>query len=168
MKSTTRVVTLLGAVALCLGGVSAANAASTASANGQGTLDNNQRHFSFSAKQAADGSVSGQAELTNKAYSGGNPNSPYKLKIDITCMKKVGNTAVFGGWGHPNDNDPVFQDAVFFSVVDNGEPGKADQISRVYAWDDNATITGDPQACLVTNPGDLLPETIQSGNIQVK
>ena len=59
MKSTTRVLAFLGAIALCLGGVSSANAApNTGSANGQGTLDNGARHFSFSAKRAADGTVS--------------------------------------------------------------------------------------------------------------
>jgi hypothetical protein len=83
-------------------------------------------------------------------------------------MKVYGNTAFFGGWGNPNDNDPVFQDAVFFSVQDNGEPGKTDMISRVYAWDADPAIGGNPGACQFNVPGDLPMETIQGGNIQVK
>ena len=167
LRSTARTLAVL-VTAVLLAAPGAQAAPNSSSANGQGTLDNNQRHFSFNAKRAADGSVTGQATLTNKAYSGTNPNSPYKLRIDIVCMKVVGNTAVFGGWGQPNDGDPVFMDAVFFSVVDNGEPGKNDRLSRVYAWDYDPAIGGDPMACELTDPEDLLPETIQGGNIQVK
>jgi hypothetical protein len=137
------------------------------SANGSGKLEAG-RQFSFNAKRNADGTVTGQATLVNSNFSGSsNPNSPYQLKIDITCMKVVGNKAVFGGTTK-RTNDANLVDAVFFSVVDNGEPGKNDLLSRAYFWDDDPNTVGDPQACQLTNPEDLLPEPIQSGNIQVK
>jgi hypothetical protein len=164
-----RVPALLGAIALCLGGTAAAHAAKTASASGAGALDSGQRHFSFSAKQNADGTVTGQAELTNKSFTGANGTSPYKLHIDISCMKSLGNTVYFGGTTK-STNDPSLVDAVYFGVQDNGEPGKGiDQISRAYFFDDNPATTGDPQLCLLLPDAGFPPlEPIEGGNIQVK
>jgi hypothetical protein len=160
----------LGAVALCLGGATAATAAKTQtdSASGAGALDEGARHFSFNAKRNADGTVTGQAELTNKTFTGANGTSPYKLHVEISCMKTVGNIAIFGGTTK-STNDPNLVDAVFFSVQDNGEPGKGnDKISRVFFWDDDPTTTGDPQACQNVQPTDYPLEPIETGNIQVK
>jgi len=146
--------------------MSTADAAKPASANGQGGLDQGARHFSFNAKTNADGSVTGQAELTNKGFTGANGTSPYQLHIDISCMKKFGNTAYFGGTTK-RTNDPSLVDAVFFAVQDNGEPGKNDKISRVFFWDDDPDTTGDPQACQNNAVTDFPLETIENGNIQV-
>ena len=167
MKNTTRVLAALGCAALFAAGSVGAQAAPLASANGQGTLDNGARHFSFSAKQLADGTVTGQAELTNKAFTGANGTSPYKLHIDISCMKSFGNTVYFGGTTK-STNDPSLVDAVFFAVQDNGEPGKADKISRAFFWDDDPETTGDPQACQLNAVDDFPLETIEKGNIQVR
>jgi hypothetical protein len=83
-------------------------------------------------------------------------------------MKVVGNIAIFGGTT-TRTNDPNLVDAVFFTVQDNGEPGKnMDKISSVFFWDDDPNTTGDPQACLLTGPTDFPLETIESGNIQVR
>ena len=83
-------------------------------------------------------------------------------------MKIVGNIAVFGGTT-ARTNDPSLVDAVFFTVQDNGEPGKdSDKISSVFFWDDDPATQGDPQACLLTGPLDFPLETIDSGNIQVR
>src|SRR4051812_18876584 len=72
------------------------------SANGHGTLlrvndqgNTVRRQFSFSAKRSADGTVKGQAVLHNPAFEGANGNN-YQLKVDISCMKVIGNTAFFG------------------------------------------------------------------------
>ena len=168
MRATACALALLGAVALGLCGTTAAYAAQTESASGAGALDNGQRHFSFSAKQRPDGTVTGQAELTNKSFTGQNGTSPYKLHLDISCMKRFGNTVFFGGTVK-STNDPSLLDAAFFAVQDNGEPGKGvDQISRVFFWDDDPTTTGDPQACQANVPGDFPLEPIETGNIQVK
>jgi hypothetical protein len=168
MRATAPALALLGAAALGLCGTTAAYAAQTASASGAGALDNGQRHFSFSAKQRPDGTVTGQAQLTNKSFTGENDTSPYKLHLDISCMNRIGNTVFFGGTTK-STNDPNLVDAAYFAVQDNGEPGKGvDKISRVFFFDDDPTTTGDPQACQFIVPGDFPLETIETGNIQVK
>lgn len=105
----------------------------------------------------------------NPAFTGtATSPAPYRLHVDISCMYVVGNVAVFGGTTK-STNDPNLVDAVFFTVQDNGEPGKGrDKISRVFFWDDNPATTGDPQACLLTGPLDFPLETIDGGNIQVR
>lgn len=132
------------------------------SASGHGTLinpDGSRRQFSFSARTNSDGTVNGQANLHVDGY---------QLKVDISCMKVVGNVAIFGGTTR-RTNDPNLVDAVYFSVQDNGEPGKnRDKISRVFFFDDDPTTTGDPQLCQFNTPTDFPLETIESGNIQVK
>ena len=142
------------------------------SSNGHGTLNNadgSKRQFSFNAKRNADGTVTGQAQLVNPAFSGTDASpAPYRLHVDISCMYVVGNIAVFGGTTK-STNDPNLVDAVYFSVQDNGEPGKGrDKISRVFFFDDDPTTTGDPQLCLLTGPTDFPLETIAGGNIQVR
>ena len=145
-------------------------AASVASANGHGALNNvgsADRQFSFSARKLADGTVTGNAVLVNPAFTGDN-GAPYQLQIDISCMYVVGNIAVFGGTTR-RTNDANLVDAVFFSVQDNGEPGAgADRISRAFFWDGDPTTTGDPQACLLTAVDAFPLEEIKSGNIQVR
>ena len=144
------------------------------SANGHGTLlvlndegDAVRRQFSFSARREGDGSVKGQAVLHNPAFEGEN-GQPYQLKIAISCMHVVGNIAIFGGTVR-RTNDPSLVDAVFFTVQDNGEPGRdRDKISSVFFWDDDPNTTGDPQACLATGANDFPFNTIESGNVQVK
>lgn len=143
------------------------------SANGHGTLlvQNSdgefvRRQFSFNAKRRADGTVTGSAVLHNPGFEING--KQFQAKIDISCLKVVGNIAILGGFVR-RTNDPGFVDAVFFTVQDNGEPGKdRDKISRVFLFDDNATTTGNPQLCQVTGATDFPLETIESGNIQVR
>jgi len=144
------------------------------SANGHGTLlalngdgDSVRRQFSFSARRSADGSVKGNAVLHNPAFTNEN-GQKYQLQIDISCMKLIGNVAFFGGTTR-RTNDPNLVDAVYFSVQDNGEPGRdRDKISRVFFFDDDPNTTGDPQLCQGNVLGDFPLETIESGNIQVR
>ena len=142
-------------------------AASGASASGHGALEtpDGLRQFSFSATEHADGTVTGNAVLRNPAFQV--DGQDYQLQIDISCMKVVGDIAIFGGTTQ-RTNDPGLVDAVFFTVQDNGEPGKEDKISSVFFWDDDPATTGDPQACLLTGPTDFPLETIVKGNIQVR
>ena len=157
--------TLVLAAALVAGALgTGAVAAAGDSANGHGTLDGN-RQFSFSATTHADGTVTGHAVLNNPNFEIDGKN--YQLQIDISCMKVVGDIAIFGGTTK-RTNDPSLVDAVFFTVEDNGEPGKEDRISRAFFWDDDPNTTGDPQACLLTGPMDFPLETIERGNIQVR
>lgn len=145
------------------------------SANGHGTLlvldeDGNtvRRQFSFSARTAADGTVSGTAVLHNPAFSGANGNK-YQAKMDITCMNVIGNIAIFGGTIQ-RTNDPNLVDTAFFSVQDNGEPGRNnDRISSLFFFDDDPNNNpGDPQGCLLLTPADLPLNVIDGGNIQVR
>jgi len=140
----------------------------SASANGHGTLlvtDPNgktvRRQFSFSAKQMPDGSVKGNAILHNAQYD-----PRYDAQFEITCLQVVGNRASFGG-SIKKTSDPAFNDefdAAFFTVYDNGEPGKAvDTISAVYF--DNVVP---PSSCQFIGPNDFVQMPIQSGNVQVR
>ena len=168
MRATARALALLGAAALGLCGTTAAYAAQTESASGAGALNSGQRHFSFSAKRNADGTVTGQAQLTSRVFTGANGTSPYKLHLDISCMKRSGDTVFFGGTVK-STNDPNLVDAAFFAVQDNGEPGKGvDKLSRVFFWDEDPDTTGDPGACQYNKFDDFPLETIETGNIQVK
>ncbi len=148
------------------------------SATGQGTLlvtnsdgDLVKRQFNFNAHRQADGTVKGHAVLHNPAFE--IDGKKFSAQIDISCLKVVGNTAVLGGTIR-RTNDPGFVDAVYFTVQDNGEPGKGrDKISRVFLFDNDTNTTGDPQLCLGTptdpsNPETLPLETIDSGNVQVR
>ena len=152
------------------------SAAPLAAASGHGTLydgvrDNGQpykRQFSFSARQISAGTAMGNAVLVNPAFEGANGNQPYQLQIDISCMKKIGNIAFFGGTTR-RTTDPNLVDAVYFSVQDNGEPGADnDKISRAFFFDDDPTTMGDPQLCQGNQVGDFPMETIQSGNINLR
>lgn len=147
---------------------------SNESANGHGTLivagakGDVRRQFSFSAHRQADGTVTGQATLINPAFQGANGKSPYQLHVDISCLKVVGNIAFMGGTTR-RTNDPNLVDAVYFSVQDNGEPGKGrDMISRAFFFDDNPATQGDPQLCQGNVVGDFPMEPIESGNVQVR
>lgn len=152
-----------------------AASASAQSANGQGTLlvpnqngDLVRRQFAFSAKMNSDGTAKGQAVLHNPAFDGPNGHGNYQLQISIQCMKVVGNVAFFGGTTK-RTNDPSLVDAVYFSVQDNGEPGKGkDKISRAFFFDDDPNTTGDPQLCQGMTQADAPLETIESGNVQLK
>ena len=160
---------------LCFGFVSEA-AAPGPSANGSGSLEDGtapngrpfKRHFSFSARTSADGTVSGNAILVNPAFDGENGNSPYMLQIDISCMKVIGNIAFFGGTTR-RTNDPSLVDAVYFSIQDNGNPGAGnDRISRAFFFDDDPTTTGDPALCQGNVVGDFPMEPIVTGNISLR
>jgi len=156
--------------------IDAGSAAPLASASGHGTLfdgvDSNgrvyRRQFSLSARMRSDGTVDGHAVLHNPAFDGGNGNRPYSLQIDISCMKVIGNVAIFGGITR-RTTDPNLVDAVYFSIEDNGQPGAGnDRLSRVFFFDDDPTTTGDPQLCQGNQPGDFPLEVIQSGNLSLR
>lgn len=176
----TRRLGLLAATTLAAAGFLASAPLASAQANreganGHGTLlvagpngGEVRRQFSLSAQRRSDGTVRGNAILTNPAFTGFNGRSPYKLQVDIQCMQVFGNIAVFGGTTR-RTNDPNLVDAVFFSVQDNGEPGAGnDRISRAFFFDDNPATQGDPQLCLLNGPNDFPLEPIEAGNIQVR
>jgi len=167
--------TLIAGIILLLAvGITIAVTTPGDSANGHGTLlvtdpDGNQtrRQFSLSARVQSDGTVKGNAVLHNPAFTGAN-GQKYQLQIDISCFNRIGDTVFFGGTTR-RTNDPNLVDAVYFSVQDNGEPGKgSDMISQVFFFDDDPTTTGDPMLCLGNQIGDFPMDVIEAGNIQVK
>lgn len=143
-------------------------AQTTSSVAGQGTLEKG-RTFAVSAKINVDGTATGNATLINHAFSGDSGKGPYQLHVDVTCGKRVdSNTVILGGTTRKT-NDSNLVDAVYFSVQDNGEPGKdRDKISRAYFFDNDPATTGDPALCLGATLSDLPLETIVSGNLQVR
>lgn len=120
-----------------------------------------RRQFSFSAKQGADGSVSGTAILHNPSFD-----PKYDVQIDISCLQVVGNRASFGG-SIRKTSDSVFNDefdAAFFTVFDNGEPGAGnDTISEIFF--DNVV---EPSACEFIGADDFPQIPIEGGNVQVR
>ena len=155
-------------VALAVAIPASASVAASASGHGGLSTPDGKRQFSFSAKLNDDGTATGNAVLHNPAFTGENGKSPYMLQIDISCMKVIGNWATFGGTTK-RTNDPSLVDAVFFSVEDNGDPGKnVDKISSVFFWDDDPNTVGDPSACQFVTPADFPLMTIESGNIHVR
>jgi hypothetical protein len=144
-----------------------------ASANGHGSLlvqdesgNTVRRQFTFSAHNQGE-TVVGNAVLHNPAFTVSN-GQRYQLQVEVSCMKIIGNVVFFGGLTR-RTNDPNLVDAVYFSVQDNGEPGKnRDQISRVFFFDDDPNTMGDPQLCQGNVLGDFPMETIDAGNVQVK
>src|SRR3954464_12495662 len=63
-----------------------------ASSSGNGALpnpDGSKRQFAFTRQlyKATNGAAKGEANLINPAFQGANGKSPYRLHIDIKCMK---------------------------------------------------------------------------------
>lgn len=131
--------------------------------SGQGTIEDG-RTFSVSAVLYQDGTARGQATLTNRNFSGDTGRGPYKLHIDISCVKQLDdNSVVIGGFTR-RTNDSSLIDAVFFQVVDNG---KDDLLSRAFFWDGDPNTTGDPAACQLVNNGDFPMEEVIRGNLNI-
>lgn len=136
------------------------------SANGQGKLvnrDGSHSDFSFNVRRNPNGKVTGQATLRNPSYKTANGQTE-KIKIDISCLKIVGNTAVIGGWTK-RKNSQTEPEAVYFAVEDNG--AEADKIFRGFFFDDDASTKGDAQLCESIEPEVLVLEPIAEGDIQV-
>jgi len=158
------------AIAVLTAGVAAQD---KESAGGQGSIrvqDENgktvKRQFSFQARRGADGIVKGQANLHNGSFNGAN-GKKYAAKFDISCLKIVGNIAVVGGFIR-RTNDQNLIDAAYFTVEDNGEPGKNDRISSVFFFDADPSTTGSPALCENTAVNAFPFMNIDSGNIQVR
>jgi hypothetical protein len=132
---------------------------------GQGTIEPG-RTFAISATLYPDGTASGQATLINKNFTGDSGKGPYKLRVDITCFKRLdANTVTLGG-STERTNDSSLVDAVFFTLQDNGNGN--DKMSRAFFWDDDPDTQGDPAACQFVNAGDFPLEDVQQGNLNVK
>ena len=140
------------------------------SADGEGMLvneDKSQSEFTFNAKRNPNGKVTGSATIRNPSYKNGNGQTE-KIKIDITCLKLIGNVAVMGGVTK-RKNSQAKAEAVYFAVEDNGDAGaESDAIFRGFYFDDDPSTEGDPQRCESIEREVLVLEPIKAGNIKVK
>ena len=139
------------------------------SAEGQGILvneDETRSQFSFSVRRNPNGKIIGQATLRNPSFKTTNEQNE-QIKIEVTCLKVVGNIAVFGGMTKRKNNQQS-DEAVYFAVQDNGNPGAGtDKIFRGFFFDDDSTTKGDAQLCQTLETSILVLEPIAGGNIQV-
>jgi hypothetical protein len=135
---------------------------------GQGTFvneDGSRSEFSFNARRNPNGKVTGQGILRNPSYKKSNGQIE-QIKIDISCLKVIGNLAVIGGMTKRKNNQTETE-AIYFAVEDNGDAG-ADKIFRGFFFDDDPITKGDPQVCQSFEPTVLVLEPIADGNIQVQ
>lgn len=139
-------------------------------ADGAGMLvneDGSQSEFTFNAKRNPNGKVTGSATIRNPSYKNGNGQSE-KIKIDVTCLKVVGNVAILGGTTKRKASQAKAE-AIYFAVEDNGEAGaESDAIFRGFYFDDDASTEGDAQRCESIEQNVLVLEPIKAGNIKVK
>jgi hypothetical protein len=116
------------------------------------------RTFSFEARKLSDGSVSGNAQVNNRATG-------QTLNIHIDCLNVVGNAAVVSGiaWsatGPGNTNG----DGAIFVVEDNAQGVNAAPDRVTYAY------TGSGFVCTDFSPADVDPSLfydVDGGNIQI-
>jgi hypothetical protein len=94
--------------------------------SGHLTLEGSARKFAVSARKAADGTASGQAQII-----AGNADNTIHIAID--CVVISGNTAVLSG---VTTREALFPpgEAVFFAVQDNGQGAgsPADRVSLAF------------------------------------
>ena len=140
------------------------------SADGEGTLvneDSSRSQFIFNVKRNPNGKVTGQATIRNPSFKTGNGQNN-QIKIDITCLKVIGNIAVMGGTTK-RKNSQTKTEAVYFAVEGNSDAGRgADKIFRGFFYDDDPATEGDPQACQSLETEVLVLEPIAAGKIKVK
>jgi hypothetical protein len=148
----------VGAV-LWLGTLPLTYAAQPDSASGAGQIQSGGalRTFTFSAVTQSDGTVTGQAEIINRAAN-------VKIHLAINCLEVTGNTAVVSGVvTQSNALDVDVGDIGVFAVRDNGAGSGAprDEITSV---EFNPASSGED--CTVGTTQPFVP--IQAGNITVQ
>ena len=118
------------------------------------------RTFSFEAREYSDGSVSGNAQVKNRATG-------QTLNIHILCLNVIGNVAVVSGiaWSAtgPGNTDG---DGAIFAVEDNGQGAGAAADRVTYAYTDSGLVCTDTTAA---NVGDIDPlfYDVDGGNVQI-
>lgn len=119
------------------------------------------RTFAFEAAAASDGTVTGQAEINNRALG-------QRLHIRIDCLNIIGNIAVMSGaLTEAAGAGIAVGDAAIFAVEDNGE-GSGAQADRVTKSFENSGLV-----CTDITPANVglymnLLNNVQGGNIQIR
>lgn len=124
------------------------------------------RVFAFTATRQKDGSVVGQGVMIRPNY--------FIWNFAVNCLNVVDNVATLSGvltnYKEFGSNYDLTGSHFWVRVIDNGEGRKASKDQMTYVWiDDPANCTED---CVPDCNGEysraLPPETISSGNIQVR
>lgn len=149
---------LLPAVMLTPSVVHAAGNGVVASATGSGHImsGGELRTFSFSARQFADGTTKGQAQVNSRALD-------VFAQIEIDCLKVVGNTAHMSGviTRSSNPAEAEVGEVRRFVVRDNGE--------RAGDWPDEiSTIPRNPAGETCANSSLDTNKELLHGNVQVR
>jgi hypothetical protein len=118
------------------------------------------RTFAFEAHKASAGTVSGQAQLDNRAIPG-------RVHISIDCVNVIGNIAILSGAvTYSTEAGVSVGDAAIFGAEDNGEgaPASPDRLTIVY---ENSGL-----ACTDVTPANVgfytnLLRTVEQGNVQI-
>ncbi len=141
------------------GSVAAQGTAFSATGSGHFTLAGGLRTFAFSAIKHEDGTVSGNAQLNNRATN-------IKTHVEVDCLRVEGNRAVIGGVVTKSTDTSREGTRVIFAVIDNGEGNDdpPDQISFLGLLPD-----GTPADLCLTFDFSLFPmATVERGNVQVR
>jgi len=132
----------------------------TAQATGSGVRTGSIRHLQFSANAKADGSVSGQYNLTFQ----GSGNT--RVHAEVTCVRVVGDQAWIGGV-NKSSTDPNFVGLESgFRVEDNGQ-GRGAAADRVSLMILNLAPGGAAAVCAGGFDGIIPLGDIDKGNLQV-
>jgi len=131
----------------------------SASGHGNLTVGGELRTFSFTAVTHKDGSVTGEAELINRASGG-------KFHLAINCLSVSGIDAVVSGVVTNSDGPTnLLGWTGVFRVTDNGEGANdpPDQISFTFFFPPPTTVS-----CQSFVPAQFSTVPIEGGNIQVQ
>jgi hypothetical protein len=140
------------------------------SATGSGqlhvTVDTKLRTVGFSAVMLADGTVTGYAEAQPRQE--GN-----RWRIDVNCLKVVGNVALITGLTIYNEIDPsVIGWTGGFAVEDNGQgpDDPPDRITQGFFGQDLGEVEPGTVDCNDFGPADAEPFfwTVEDGNLDVR
>jgi hypothetical protein len=143
----------------------AASAAESATGSGQFEFTSETgvtgwRTFAFEASKASDGTVSGQAQIDNRAAG-------RRFHIEIDCLNVIGNIAVMSGTLTQAAGAGIsVGDSAIFAAQDNGEGAGAppDRVTRTF---ENTGL-----ACTDITPANIglytyLLNDVQAGNVQI-
>ena len=117
------------------------------------------RTFAVEASKTADGSVSGQAQIDNRALG-------QRLHIRIDCLNVIGNVAVVSGiaWSATGPGN-TSGDGAIFAVEDNGQGANAAPDRVTYAYTGTGLVCTDVQSAADVDPA--LFYDVEGGNIQI-
>jgi hypothetical protein len=117
------------------------------------------RTFSFEARKFADGTVTGNAQVKNRA-------TDQTLNIHVDCLNVLGKVAVVSGiaWSAtgPGNTDG---DRAIFAVEDNGQGANAAPDRVTYAYTGTGLVCSDFHSAADVDPS--LFYDVEGGNIQL-